>query len=102
MNNTQFLAGKKAIVTGGSRGIGLEVARYLAAAGADVAIGGRNEQSLQAALKELQSGAESATGRGKIAGFPLDVSRNENVEAFFGQADGFLRSLDILVNNAGI
>jgi len=102
MSTTQFLAGRKAIVTGGSRGIGLEVARSLAVAGADVAIGGRNEESLKAALNELQAGSDAAVGRGKVAGFPLDVSRNENVEAFFGQADGFLGSLDILVNNAGV
>jgi NAD(P)-dependent dehydrogenase (short-subunit alcohol dehydrogenase family) len=100
--NTQFLAGKKAIVTGGTRGIGLEVARSLAAAGADVAIGGRNQGSLKAALTELQAGPDAGAERGKIAGFPLDVSKNESVQSFFKQADGFLGSLDILVNNAGI
>jgi 3-oxoacyl-[acyl-carrier protein] reductase len=92
-----FLAGKKAIVTGGSRGIGLEVARALALAGAQVVLGARDEGSLKAALDEIGK----VGGSSQVTGFPLDVSDSKNVEAFFKQADGVLKTLDILINNAG-
>lgn len=90
------LKGKRAIVTGGSRGIGRAIAATFAREGADVAIGARDQAALEAAADELsrQTGA-------KIVPIPLDVSEDASVEAFVGQAAAALGGIDILVNNAG-
>lgn len=94
---TYSLHNQKAIVTGGSRGIGLEVARALLREGADVLICARSEQSLQSGLDELQS---VASGR-KLAGYVADVAKHSDVEALFQYADQELGGLNILINNAG-
>jgi 3-oxoacyl-[acyl-carrier protein] reductase len=88
------LSGKKAIVTGASRGIGRSVALSLAAAGAEVCAVARSEDALQ------DLAAKGAEGR--IFGLPADLSSSEApakvVEAALGRFD----KIDILVNNAGI
>jgi 3-oxoacyl-[acyl-carrier protein] reductase len=93
----RFLSGQKALVTGGTRGIGLEVARAFLAAGADVAICGRSESSIAAAVSEL----EKTPGRGKVVGRNADVSDSQAVGLMFEFVDSELGGLDILVNNAG-
>lgn len=93
----QFLTGKKAIVTGGTKGIGLEVARALLMHGADVAICGRNPESMQAALAALQKGYPNR----KVFAYPADVSNSAAVSELFGYIDRAMEGLDILVNNAG-
>jgi 3-oxoacyl-[acyl-carrier protein] reductase len=93
----RFLSGQKALVTGGTRGIGLEVARAFLAAGADVAICGRTESSIAAAVSEL----EKTPGRGKVVGRNADVSDSQAVGLMFEFVDSELGGLDILVNNAG-
>jgi len=93
----RFLSGHKALVTGGTRGIGLEVARAFLAAGADVAICGRTESSIAAAVSEL----EKTPGRGKVVGRNADVSDSQAVGLMFEFVDSELGGLDILVNNAG-
>ncbi len=94
----EFLSGKRALVTGASKGIGREVARALAAAGADVLICGRDRGHLDRAVEDLQQGANS----GRIAAHQADVSRSEEVAKLFEFADRALGGLDILVNNAGV
>lgn len=89
------LAGRRAIVTGGSKGIGLAIARELVAEGAAVAICARNHDEVANAGKEL-----SATG-GAVFAQPCDVTDPTAVEAFIGEAGRELGGLDILVNNAG-
>src|SRR5436190_22549119 len=79
------LAGKTALVTGGSRGIGKAIARALYGAGARVIIAARNPKSLIGAAKEI----------GEIICVPADV--RTDVKKLFGYVD----RLDILVNNAG-
>lgn len=91
------LHNKKAIVTGGSRGIGLEVARALLKQGADVLICARSDESLQPGLRELQA---AANGR-KLAGHVADVASSRDVEELFRFADQELGDVDILINNAG-
>ena len=88
-----MLKGNKAIVTGGSRGIGYAVAKALAEKGASVVITGRNEESLKKAAKEM----------GKNV-YPLvwDVSCVELAEEKISEAARILGGLDIVVNNAGI
>jgi len=84
-------------VTGGSRGIGFAVAQALAAAGAGVAICGRNPEHLKQAVSQLTKTAPS-----KVIAKAADVSKSEEVSALFGFVDSELGSADILVNNAGI
>lgn len=87
---------KVVVVTGASRGIGREIALKFAAAGAQVVLSGRNEQSLQ----ELAAEIEGAGGKAlAVAG---DVARTEDVEELFQKAAETFQRVDILVNNAGI
>jgi 2-deoxy-D-gluconate 3-dehydrogenase len=87
------LRGKTALVTGGNGGIGLGMAQGLAAAGAAVAIAGRDERKNKEALKSL--GEKS---------FPLkcDLTDDKACKAMVDEAAARLGRLDILVNNAGI
>jgi NAD(P)-dependent dehydrogenase (short-subunit alcohol dehydrogenase family) len=89
------LAGKVAIVTGGSRGIGRQVALGLAEAGADVALAARKPDALEEAVA-----AVSATGRRAIA-VPTNVRRSENLRALVDATRERLGRVDVLVNNAG-
>jgi len=91
------LAGKRALVTGASRGLGLHFAQVLAAAGADVALMARD----RAALEKVGTGIAKATGRRAIA-VAGDVTASDSVCAAFDRAEKALGPLDILVNNAGI
>jgi 2-dehydro-3-deoxy-D-gluconate 5-dehydrogenase len=90
------LRGKVAIVTGGNGGIGLGMARGLAAAGADIVIVGRNEAKSIAAVADL------ARGGTKAISVVADVAEETAVTAMIARAMGELGRIDILVNNAGI
>jgi 2-dehydro-3-deoxy-D-gluconate 5-dehydrogenase len=90
------LSGKVAIVTGGNGGIGLGMAHGLAAAGADIAVVGRNEAKSAAAAAELrQHGARAIS-------VVADVTDEAAVAAMVGRVRSELGRIDILVNNAGI
>jgi 3-oxoacyl-[acyl-carrier protein] reductase len=90
------LEGKVAVVTGGSRGIGLAIAALLAERGAAVVVSARDADRLGAAVKELEgTGAAVAA----VAG---DVSKREDAERVVETARERFGRLDILVNNAGI
>ncbi|MFK7975406.1 MAG: SDR family oxidoreductase [Halioglobus sp.] len=89
-----MLEGKVYIVTGGSRGFGLAMAKNLVEAGAKVGITGRDGDSLQAAVSEL--GAEVAIG------VVADVASRAAVSAAFSQIVEHFGRLDGLVNNAGL
>ena len=89
------LAGRKAFVTGASRGIGRVIAVALAAAGADVAVAARSADGLAGTAQEI-----TALGR-KAFAFPLDVTRQQDVAATVNEAIRLLGYLDIVVNNAG-
>lgn len=94
---THSLDNKRALVTGASRGIGLEIARALLREGTDVLICSRSEDSLQSGLRELQSAAEGH----KLLGHVADVASHQDVESLFRFADQEFGGLDILINNAG-
>ena len=90
------LAGKVAVVTGGSRGIGLAVADALARDGASVVISGTSQSHLDAAMKAL-----AAHGR-RVSAVQADVRRYTDVETLMSTAVADFGGLDILINNAGV
>ncbi|MFH1840685.1 MAG: 3-oxoacyl-ACP reductase family protein [Candidatus Shapirobacteria bacterium] len=91
------LTGKKALVTGGSRGIGRGIALALAKQGADVAVNYRSNQvAAEAVVGEIK-----ALGRQSLA-IQADVAQKASVVAMFEQIKSQWGKLDILVNNAGI
>src|ERR1700688_2865388 len=89
------LKGKRAIVTGGSRGIGKAIARQLAEEGVDVVIAARGRELLEATAAEIAK----ATGR-RIVPIVADMGDDASVEALVAKAVAALGGLDILVNNA--
>jgi NAD(P)-dependent dehydrogenase (short-subunit alcohol dehydrogenase family) len=96
--NMSSLTGKVAVITGGSRGIGLATARALLQQGASVAITGTNPATLKAGRDELLSDAAA----GRIVSELADVRDYGAVEAALGRIDSALGGIDILVNNAGV
>ena len=85
--------GKRVIVTGATRGIGLATAEAFLAAGATVAINGRTEQSVSTAMKNLT---------GNMIAAPGDVSKADDCDRMIDGAVKALGGLDVLVNNAGV
>lgn len=93
---TFSLAGRKALVTGASRGIGEALAMGLAVFGADVAVTARQAEDLEPCCRAIR-----AAGR-RVAPLALDVRDLDAIEAGVVLADEALGGLDILVNNAGV
>jgi len=89
------LSGKRAIVTGGSKGIGLAVARGLAAEGVDVVLAARSAEPLAAAAQALAQ----ESGR-RIVAVPTDTGDDEQVRALVERTVAELGGVDILVNAA--
>lgn len=90
------LTGKTAIVTGGSRGIGKEMAEGLAEAGANLMLCARRAEWLEVTVKEFQD-------RGfNVAGKTCDVGKPDEVQAVVDETISKFGTVDILINNAGI
>lgn len=89
--------GKKALITGGSLGLGRAMAAKFAAAGADVAIVSRRAEVLDEAREEILRQANGST----VNCYPCDVSNPEAITEMFAKVTGDLGQVDILVNNAG-
>jgi len=90
------LAGRVAIVTGGSRGIGAAVAASLAEHGAAVVVSGRDADRLERAVKELERAGATAVG------VVADAASREDAERLTDTARQRFGRIDVLVNNAGI
>lgn len=100
-NKTVFdlfkLAGRRALVTGGNKGLGRVMAEALAEAGADVAIASRTLADCQNAAEEIAA----ATGR-RAAAFQADMTVAADIERLRAEIESDFGAIDILVNNAGI
>ncbi|MDR1684645.1 MAG: 3-oxoacyl-[acyl-carrier-protein] reductase [Elusimicrobiota bacterium] len=88
---------KKVVITGASRGIGLEIAREFLAAGAYAAICASGEQNLKAAKDDLERRAP-----GRVFAKRADVSNAQECEDFINAAHEAFGAIDVLVNNAGV
>jgi NAD(P)-dependent dehydrogenase (short-subunit alcohol dehydrogenase family) len=90
------LWGKTALITGGSRGLGLAIAREMSAQGARLAICGRDPDSLERARRSLERlGAE-------VVAVPCDVTDPASVKSLVDEVQQRLGPIDVLVNNAGV
>ena len=87
----ELLKGKSIIITGGSRGLGLAMARKFTDEGAKVLISGRSEDTLRKISAELN-----------CLYLPIDISNTECLHSFIRKADEMLEGANLLVNNAGI
>lgn len=90
------LAGKVAVITGGTRGLGLAIARAYAQEGASVVIASRSVEGVEQAVKTL------STEGGQVSGQPYDVGELGQVESLAAHALTTFGRLDVWVNNAGI
>jgi 3-oxoacyl-[acyl-carrier protein] reductase len=93
------LAGKVAIVTGGSRGLGLASAHALLAEGADVAICARSTERLEQAAAELRAVASEGV---KVLAIAADVSTPDGVNRVVESTVASLGGIDVLLNNVGL
>jgi NAD(P)-dependent dehydrogenase (short-subunit alcohol dehydrogenase family) len=93
---SKALTGQVALITGATRGIGLAIARALAAEGCNLILTGRNESSLNRISRDL------ARGKPSVLTHPCDVRDPHSVDALFRAMRREFRRLDILINNAGI
>ncbi|MEG3086881.1 SDR family NAD(P)-dependent oxidoreductase [Sphingomonas sp. PB4P5] len=89
------LTGKRIVVTGGAAGIGLETARVLAGAGAEITLAVRRPEAVRPVVEELRS----STGNEGIEVRPLDVADLRSVQSF---VDSWSGPLHVLINNAGV
>ena len=90
------LSAKTALVTGGSRGIGLALAKGLANQGADVAIVSRTKEQLETAARQIQADTDSS-----VWTFPFDLAETESIGDLFDSIVTKTKGIDILVNCAG-
>jgi NAD(P)-dependent dehydrogenase (short-subunit alcohol dehydrogenase family) len=94
--STRQLRNQTALITGATRGIGLAIARVLAAQGCNLVLTGRDEKTLQRVSREL------VPARIKILAHPCDVRDPRSVDDLFRTIRRQFKRLDILINNAGI
>jgi 3-oxoacyl-[acyl-carrier protein] reductase len=90
------LKGRSAVITGGSKGLGLAMALRFAEAGADVAILARGQEALDAAKKDI-----AAKGKGKVIALSCDVGKTDDVARVWKEIIAAFGKVDIVVNNAG-
>jgi NAD(P)-dependent dehydrogenase (short-subunit alcohol dehydrogenase family) len=92
------LAGRTAIITGASQGLGVAIAEHFLAEGANVALCSRNA----ADLSEQHNRLAAAHGADRVWSRPADISSTNDVDTLFEEAQSRFGRLDVLVNNAGV
>jgi gluconate 5-dehydrogenase len=90
------LKGKRALITGGTQGIGAAIARGLGAAGATLIINARNQEKLDACIKEFRESGFNASGS------LFDITDPSSIKPAIAHIENNIGPIDILVNNAGI
>ena len=90
------LSGRRALVTGSSRGLGYAMAQGLARAGAEVVLNGRDTEALG------QAAADLADAGAKVSALAFDVTSPDSVEEAIEHCESQIGPIDILINNAGI
>src|SRR5271169_4871680 len=90
------LNGKRAVITGGSVGIGLAVARALASEGADIVLVARDKARVEREAAEI-----AKTFGVKSFGISADVSKKEDIDSAARRIGELFKGVDILINNAG-
>ena len=90
------LSGKRALITGGTHGLGMAMARGLANAGAELIINGTTPEKMTNALNEYKQHGFKATG------YLFDVTNNSDTSTFVDKIEKEVGPIDILINNAGI
>jgi NAD(P)-dependent dehydrogenase (short-subunit alcohol dehydrogenase family) len=95
-DNTETNSNRIALITGGNRGIGFEIARQLSLQGITVLIGSRDVEKGEAAAKQLSSDNRSVTC------IPIDVMKQATIDQAVNQITDIYGRLDILVNNSGV
>jgi 3-oxoacyl-[acyl-carrier protein] reductase len=99
------LQGRSAIVTGGSKGLGLAIATQFIASGGNVAICARGKPALDEAVKALSGGGATGAGgnaRGRVIAVAGDVAKADDVKRIHDEAIAAFGKIDIVVNNAGV
>lgn len=96
MTDTYALAGKTAIVTGGGKGLGKTLARFLLEAGMNVAICGRTEAAVKESVVQFD-----ALFPGNVIGQVCDVSKSADVASFVRKVKDTFGELHVLINNSG-
>ncbi len=91
------LKGKIAIITGGTVGIGLAVARALAEEGVNLVICARNQERLAQVVDDLKNRYQV-----QVVGIKADVSKASEIQEFVDQVQAIYQGVDILINNAGV
>ncbi len=94
------MTGKVVVITGGSRGLGREMAQAFAARGAKVAIASRKAEACEQVAAELMTQSTGGSG-GQVIGLGLHVGRWDQIEPFVAEVTERLGPIDVLVNNAG-
>src|SRR5687768_10345002 len=97
MNQQLFdLTGKRALITGGTHGLGMAMAKGLSSAGAHIIINGHSPEKMKHALEEYKKSGCS------VSGHLIDVTNDEAVKEAVSKIESEIGPIDILVNNAGI
>jgi len=90
------IQGKVVLITGGGTGLGAETARFLAARGALIAIGGRRKDKLDEVVAQIKEAG------GRAVAYPLDVAKKEQFQSVVDATAAEFGKLDVLINNAGL
>ena len=94
--------GRRALVTGAGAGIGREIARWLARAGADVAVNDLVPERAKAVVAEINTEAETSDGSGRAVAVPADCRDDAAVDSLVTTTVDHLGGLDLAVNNVGM